>query len=841
MATRKLIDAVNERLGLSTFITPLLHEIRFVLWPSKEAQSLDFDTFFARMPPFEPISIFESEYGDKSSGKIRIKGDYVWFILSIKKLVNKDEIRRIFRKFGRSLQVEYNERVRCDEIICGIYEDQGDRIILEEVIIPRVVYGGEQLLYKEVNFEIGPKQPKLVIYYGFHKIAKTAAKEIKGQSNIVDIIDVLKKYLQPLEEGKGYSPWTLNYVTSCYDGYIITTDPTARNEICDPCEKEKRRYLCREYPGLGKYEYRRRIFPKAYSNVSIELSSDASDVIDECYLLPYVVMVMENVGLFKDINGFVMYLDRVGKVELELEKKISTGFFNSNVFLTAFDISLLKTFISVLENSKDNISIIVRFGPHRSEYRIPSYNLLISKYLWRRIFDGSLKIQLKINEQNDSIDIVLEKLGDRPLNLVNNFRDVIEGIKSEFIQDLENFLVETITHTLAHAIYIAMTKYVPEGQPYIDYLHAKLGQYVLAGVFENTKNGMLRLSQEFAIRLTEHSTVSSRNGTIIPDPRILKTIIESALEGHKYIIESGVTSTHGDYAEELKNTCSLVVDKIQSEIRKSLNQSEENIVCEVVKDFYKLLYNTIEGLIKSGIYIDSQMLTYSILWYLMRNPDIIIDHLIKKLSKRYKSLTVNELVNLTIESLFETELYKIIIELLFPDLCTDGCSFDLHLPDCHEYLEQPFIVSRSLLLAFLEFLGVGIDDLKSKNIIIERLECPGSQLRNLCLLTRRSLYALTSEFSGESLNLVKYLLSKNPRLKITLEIDKRLMENKPEIIDNLRRLASESHGRLELKITESPHHGKMVELDNLKIHTSWNFGTSVLPLQTYKTELKVRH
>jgi hypothetical protein len=75
---------------------------------------------------------------------------------------------------------------------------------------------------------------------------------------------------------------------------------------------------------------------------------------------------------------------------------------------------------------------------------------------------------------------------------------------------------------------------------------------------------------------------------------------------------------------------------------------------------------------------------------------------------------------------------------------------------------------------------------------------------------------------------------------MTLEMDKRLLTSKPDLVGQLRSLENEFHGRFKLKVTEEPHHGKMIELDNLRIYTSWNFGTSIKPLQTYKAELRVK-
>jgi len=829
--TRKVIDVIHGETGLSTFIAPLLHEIKYVMWPLKteeEISSLDFGTFFTRMPPFEPIAILESEYIE-GNNVIRLKGDYVWFVLSIGNLSNKDDLKKGFEGFEELLKRQYDARVKCDEIICGIYEIQGNRIILKEVIIPRIIYDGTPLLYKEVKLRVRRSTPSLVIYYGLHKVAK----RIKRQPTRKDISRILREHLLSREKERGYSPRTLNYITTCYDGYVVATDPSACRDECDLCEEEmkKKTLLCKKYPGRGIYESRRKIFPKVYSEISVEPSWTIYDIVNENYFMPYVVMTINDIGMFKDVNGFVMYLDKVGKVRLELERKISTGFFNTNALITVFDTSILDVYVNTLEASKDNINIVLLIGPRRDKYHIPLYNLLVSKYLWYKVFDGDLELRLEINKDSDVINVLVNVNGEL-FDLSQDIEKLVNKyIKGEYIKEFREFLLKVITHTLAHVIYIATAKYLPESQPYVDYLHATLERYALVGVFENTRGGMLHIAQELAGRLVNVSDVSLRNDIILLNPLILKNMIESVITGSKSLVGES-TVTYDNYEEELRNISTLIVDKIASKLREPLDSNTVDKIYNVIKEFYMLLFNTVEHLIKSGLYLDAQIFTYVILWHIIREPDLIIDYLSEKVD------VDRRLVEDIVESLFEAELHKIIIELLFPDMCTDGCGFDLHLSDCHAYLEQPFIISRSLLLAFLEFLGVALDGLKNSNVKIRRIDCTGDQLRDLCSLARRYLYALTSELSEESIDLVRFLLQKNPLLRIILEVDKRLTERKADLIETLKKLTSDFGGRLELRITESPHHGKMLELDNLKIYTSWNFGTSVKPLQTYKAVLE---
>jgi hypothetical protein len=826
---RKVIDAVHERAGLSVFVSPFLHEIKCTLWPPQTDEDivvLDFDTFFSRIPPFEPISIFESKYESKDL-IIKLKGDYVWFVTAIKGLENKDKLKGAFKEFQYYLNQKYDEKVRCEDIICGIYEDLGDKIVLKEVIIPRVLSDGKPLLYKELELKPRIDEPPIRIYYGLHKIAKKIKKPPKRS----EIPEILNAHILPFEKKRGYSPFTLNYVTTCYDGYVITTDPTSLGKTCDPCEEERKKtLLCREYYGRGIYEWRRKIFPKVYSKISVEPSHTIHSVLDEVYLMPYVFITINNVHMSKDVNSFTMYLEKVGKIELQLEKKISTGHFSTNALLVAFDRSLIDAFINVLKVNKSNISLTIKLRPNGNNIYMPLYYLLISKYLWYKVFNNDLRLDLKIDKNSETFIISIE----------TNRRSVhynIEKFAEEFIERdveefnrLRKFTAEVVAHTLAHVIRTITVSRVPESQAYIDYFYSITDKYILAGVYENTKNGMLGASCEIASRLSREIS-GVKAGVSRLSPKALKEVIKEVITSS--LISTEPTSIEKeDIQEALRNIAIIVADKVASKTQRGVDIDFTNKVYEVINKFYALLSNTVNSMIHSNTYIDSQIFVYVIMWHIIRKLDDLASYLGSKV--KLDQYVVRDVL----EELFEAELYKILIEMLFPNMCMDGCGFDLQVPECHNALEQPFVISRSLLLAFLEFLGTAIEGLERANLSISRIDCTGDQLRDLSFLARRSIYVLTSEISEETVLLIRQLLEKNRELKMTLEMDKRLLTSKPDLVGQLRSLGNEFHGRFKLKVTEEPHHGKMIELDNLRIYTSWNFGTSIKPLQTYKAELR---
>lgn len=836
---RRTIDVIHERTGLTVFVNPVLHEIKYVKWEPQtedDEQPLDFDAFFSRMPPFEPIAILESKY-EGSNTTIRLKGDHVWFVLPIKGLENENrrKLEKSFKEFEEELSARFPGRnIKCKDIICGAYDDLGDKIVLREVVIPRVIIDGRPQLYKMVEFNLQGK--KIRIYYGLHKIAQSIKKNIKQS----EIPHILEKHLTPLEAGRGYSPYTLNYVTTCYEGQVIATDPTAVNKKCDLCEDGKRTLLCADYHGRGKYEWRRRIFPKVYSKMSVQPSFIVFNELDNTYSLPYTIIVMNNVAMSKDVDGFTIYLNKIGKVELELEKKISTGYFNTNALIAVFDPSLVSIFFDILRMNKNNIYFTVTIGPQRDKFKIPVYSILVSKYLWYRVFNGNLPLELKVDENSNRLIISVWKNNNELYTIENMEKLTKEFIEKdpEELEKLELFAREVLAHTIAHVMFIGATRFLPESRSYIDYFYSITSKYVLAGIFENTKNGMLRATLEIANRMESEDGVKKLN------PRILRKIIEGAIApqsrvsiiaAEKEARETGPVETY-DAKKELEKIIAFITNKVSSGGKNASQKIiSPELTYKVVYEFYTLLFNTVTNMVKTGFYIDPQMFTYTILWEIIRNSKVS-DKVVSYLKEKTK---LNEdRIREILDELFEAELYKILVEMLFPDICMDGCGFDLYLSDCHSNLDQPFVISRNILLAFLELLGVGLENTKDFGIEVNRIDCMGEQLKRLCALARQSAYILTSELDEESINLARNMLQTNQRLKLLIEVDRRLQESKPGLIEQLKSLETLFKNRFELKITEKPHHGKLLELDNMKIHTSWNFGTSIRTLQIFKAELK---
>jgi hypothetical protein len=127
--------------------------------------------------------------------------------------------------------------------------------------------------------------------------------------------------------------------------------------------------------------------------------------------------------------------------------------------------------------------------------------------------------------------------------------------------------------------------------------------------------------------------------------------------------------------------------------------------------------------------------------------------------------------------------------------------------------------------------------IQTPQLDINRFECDGNTLKNLLKLTRSKLNILTYVTDAEGIDTLEDLLKGNRSIKIRLEIDKRFKDQNPNIAKLLEELRSRYEGRLEVIYTQEPHHGKMIDIDFLKVITSWNFGTGGKTRQLYSSEL----
>ncbi|MFZ8788526.1 MAG: hypothetical protein ACO2OZ_02530 [Acidilobaceae archaeon] len=852
MTKPKLLkDVLDERLGLSEFVEPMVHKV-VVLFTPNRVEEYDFEDIFTRIPPFEPIVIRESTYGS-----VKLKGDYVWFITNLKNASKR--LKKLGRMFT-DLSNKFN--VKCDIIVCGDYEDLLDGIVLKRLIVPRVVGDGKEKWMKLIEIPLKAGSGNIEIQYGFSQdtVGKWASQcgDESLKSDDPEFVlnhECVKGIFSERSKVKGYSPTTLNYVSTCYSGFFISTDPFKVREKCDKCmdDSRKRTLLCRDYEGHGRYEYRRRIFPRVYAELRNTVLPYEIEKLDKFYRLPYICVVSENARCIKKVDALSISFETLGKVRLELEKPIITPYFNTNALMLLIDNDYVKVFIDVLKKSLTVTCSVYLCtcsvdSCNEVSVKVPLINLLVSKFIWRNVSLWEKDYNIELDLENDMLKVKLVT-GKREYDLLvaNEVKRLVEDITSS--NDFIRFVNELLAHTLAHAILLSTSSIEPHIEHYGAYTYDVYRGYTTAGVIENTKNGSLRLfptlSQQFKDFMLDGD---SDKKVSIFKPQVIINMFGNLPKTweklDRIVVESVRESCKPETRDRILNAVTETVsDRIEGmevgEDLKKAGMNERTLVSHMVKAIIELLNNLVVNLIQNQVYIDRYSFTSVILWKLLREANIknkVINHVISRVSSETSDKDVKEVLeklgNLVFDLLIETEMVNLVTDILTPDYCSDGCEQDLYLPRCTATLIQPFLISRCLLGAFLKFSGLNVG---IPRLDLKVFECSGAELETLTKLAREHLYILTSAMSEESVNLLRNILE-GSNAKVTIEVDKRI-EEKPIILEQLDMLKVEFSDRFTYSLTREPHHGKMIIADFLKVHTSWNFGTGTRVLQTYSSEL----
>ncbi len=857
----KLKDVLDERLGLSEFVEPMVHKVVVSFTPNiGEEYNYNFEDIFTRIPPFEPITIRESTYRS-----VKLKGDYVWFITNLKN--GGERLKKLGRIFT---DLSKKPNVKCDIIVCGDYEDLPDGIVLKRLIVPRVVGDGKEKWMKLIAIPLKAGSGSIEIQYGFSRdtVSKWASQcgdeSLKsGDPEFVLNHECVKGIFSEKSKARGYSPTTLNYISTCYGGHFISTDPFKIGGECDKCKDDsrKRTLLCRDYEGYGRYEYRRRIFPRVYTELRNTILPYEIEKLDKFYRLPFICVVSENAKCIKKVDALSISFEALGKVRLELEKPIITPYFNTNALMLLIDNDYTKVFVNVLKKSLTVTCSVYLCTCSADSYnkdsvKVPLINLLVSKFIWKNVSLGERGYNIELDLENDKLKVKLV-IGKHKYDLLaaNEVKRLVEDITGS--DDFIRFVNELLAHTLAHAILLSTSSIEPHVEHYGAYVYDVYRRYTVAGVIENTKNGSLRLfptlSQQFKDSILDRD---SDEKILIFKPQVIVDMLRDRYRSRydllrtwdeldKVVVESVRESCKPETRDEILNAVTeTVLDRIEGTgVGEDLRRADMNartLVSQIVKAIIELLNNLVLNLLLNQVYIDRYSFTSVILWKLLREANIkdeVINHVISRVSSETSDKDAKEVLkklgNLVFDLLIETEMVKLVTDILTPDYCSDGCEQDLYLPQCTATLIQPFLISRCLLGAFLKFSGLNVE---ISRLNIKMFECSGAELEALAKLAREHLYILTSAMSEESVNLLRNILEKGGNIKVTIEIDKRIGE-KQLILEQLDKLKVEFSNKFTYSLTQEPHHGKMIIADFLKVLTSWNFGTGTRVLQTYSAEL----
>lgn len=861
--SHNLIDLIHTIVGLGTLnLQPITSEIELIFPSTSQSgkleftrdedgyrglRKLDFFRLFRSYPPFEPLSV-ESIYRDAI-----IKGDYVWFIRS-KNIQNYQSLVDNFVGFSDICRNILNEDIKCEEIICGIYKVIGDRIRIDKLLIPRCISDGKSPWYKELNLKIDNMNVKLI--YGYYhlvnkhrKLLDTILKEKgftkdKGIPRPYEILDkqVIEKLQQVLINSKksGYDVASLDYASWCYKGLEVCTDPFSSNEICTFCVNKQTNIICqKKVPGFGIYHYSRRIFPKVYAEIDNEVSPSLLKNLALRYTIPLSVFLIHGAIIESIVKSFTLYPPGTTSlcITIEPDKKPATPARVTNGLLIMIHEDIVNAFIDALTTSRCECNVGINRPP------LSLLDLLITKYLFSEIgCSNQYKLEFKMDPAKSLINILLNK---------ETITDYVTANKSEIIKKPEflRFVGLSIVHTLAHLLMLSISSqfnldlddllYVYGETPI--YSNAKQFQGIkfvyYAGVFENNDYGSIQLDEEIKRSLL------SVDKEVISVPRTYQV----NLKGFTQFISKAVSDIVSRYDEEIlpsvkdaENDINIFIKKAPTVIYESINRDnkcwekvDQGIVKDVIDVFIDLLIKSANYWRSKGLVLDQNTISIVIQQAVYELDKDIKSYVAKVIGSRYKDLSkkcTEKIVEEVLDKFWDKYLNEV-ISMIEPNYCLDGCNADIHLEKyCLQAIKENYLTSRCLLTYFLSFIGINYGSQPVE------FKVGGEVLERIINAANNKVRIQTSYISTQGIHALANILARNVRTELILDI--RLKKEKPIYVKDLEELKSRFKDTFSYEFTHFPEHGKRIVVDNLIIHTSWNYGTGEKVLQNYIAFIK---
>ncbi len=781
LSGKMIIDIINMFAGFSGSFggfSPYLRSIKFIHYSERKEhpgkvsseileEEIDFYRLFYSYPPFEPISYPPVKYND-----VEFYGNRLW-LLKVREWDNVESVENFLdyvkKALNRELYIVVNPR---DNIMFfGEYEDYGEEIFPLSIFTFSIV--GKKRWFLRLRFL--KEGRKYSIIYGMPILKKYLSCR--------DPLDVdSKKLYMALMKAKHrcrYRPEYLNYITWCYGGSVVNTDPVAPGEGCPKCSSSKRysrryKYLCYDAPGGKTYYYSRKIFPKVISIIKNDLDFRATKP-----LVPFSVEVFASRRLESKVENFSLTLPRGRTLILTPVKKPFTILRKTNGLLITISERFVKALVHFME----------RYSAYHSDKLNKDFNLLhllVTKFLVRdRPFDLAQAIHIRVSDSNDlQIDV-----GE----LIKKVKEYIN--RKKYLEDgFTRFVGLTLAHTLAHVMLMLVSEELNLSLDDLMYVYGvknirkgddDFSEVFYAAVVEKNEIGTLQINME----------LSKIFGN---DPK--KSVVIMGEKLRKFWERT--CDTLEEYQREF--------EKISSEVKDTIRNDKKIAVLEYVAK--EILYE----LLRNGFLPDSDMIK-QILTNVI--PSSISD--ISRIARTKFNVSIDRK---ELEDLVERYIDDIATYLMDEiDPCFDGCNLDIRLDkQCSEALFENLYVSRKLLELFLKVAG----------IVSERLEVNGEGLFNLIAAAGGELYIKTAFISTQAIYALERILREG--VKITLELDKRVFN---QFAKELGRLARR-YRNFKFKSTDVPHHGKALKVDVLDVITSWNYSTSGHPLQEYEALLK---
>lgn len=837
---RNYLRIINSITGLNTFGSePSKPEIT-VIYPSlneeeePREESKDFVSLFITAPPFEPAS-----YPRIAIGRIEFQGAYVWFMRPKSGDLFDKRSKRKIREYALRADIELkvidesnseNEEVEFSidksAVILGVNEKgySTDTIRIKKVIMINLLSLYESSILVSLKGEGGGRTGVGVrIKYGAEYLSRIVRWRCRKRlSQAGECLDKINDWLRrsvASTRSKLYYIGSLDYMTYCYGGRYITTDPLAnkledinrllseeRTRLFDPrcplCSERhsrgyRRGFLCRQRDGLGLFHYSRRVFPKVYPSFkhSIRAMWPASEV-----EAPFTVRLVDGTPYVIKVEGLSMILPNVNALRIKLEKKPYAELRRTNGIVVLINEDFVRALVSIIYSAKKDSQPFFTLPGSCVGGRWSLYDVLYAKYLLSK-YDGVFGTDYKRDKNGHKI---VMKNGEDWLTLWR------ERERDPLDPNFVRFVGRVLSHTIAHILIQKVSEVLGISLDSLLYVYDDVDKgnsdrYYIAGVFEYSKGGILQLDKEIEIYLREKYKGIDKDTALkmfvvdaIRETLDVYDSLPKVLTGHEKCrkIRDQIKELVDAYSSLGQQLIDEIVDEIENFIREFTLFLDDNKIRLDFTAFKYMIEKAIHG--KGDLY------------------DKVMDKVRKKVQDEGDRALLRQFVN---------ELIDMLIEFYAPPICMDGCFYDIHLEKhCSASIFESILTSRGLLNAFAVVAGFG----KAGTVRVK-----SSSLYKLLKSARRELEILTAFTKPSMIDALRALMMdkerENVRVSFILSRDR---AGERSLIDEIKKTEGRLPGRFEFRLTEMPSHEKRYAVDDIDITTSWNFTS---PGEKYET------
>jgi hypothetical protein len=633
-----------------------------------------------------------------------------------------------------------------------------------------------------------------------------------------ELEDLLKDYQNLASILKiRYDITDFNYVTYCRGGKYITTHPLAPSPmiLCPDCYGNQVVY-CGKAPGYKLMHYRRRVFPKTYTDFTINANLSIEKV-------PIPLTASTQIGIRVDIvaNGVSLYLPGLGnKVDIKFHYKPYSVLDYSNGLFIHIPYSMAYLLLDILVCS-------ARAGKNVKTIRGNSdmLKLLITKFLFAEgymdIFNVSSFFDIETDEKTGMFKIKENKnmLNSLKITVNDIYSGLIKGNLSSGMRDkLTEYIAKVLSHTIAHIMYIVVKESpdIPEENVvYVNNFDAKRNLY--AGIIEKSVYGVLNLGKELEEYVTSSYCDKLPGCDLETAARnmITKYFEDSETDFVRTFIQDGRDAFKIQSINALNSYVTPIAGVPASD------QCSMNIVRKLVERLREIVRGIYESLRSSSLGIEPDFTIFQFVVEGLRHR--IMDHLkwyLMALANNYGlKLDEEEAGRVIDDFLRDTLLDAIIAE--GPLYCLDGCSFNIYLDkECNEGINENLVVSWELLRLFLCVSGL-LHNKPGQQLCPSYYCATSAGLRRLIQSATERILAVTAFIDDRALDELERALERGVRVEI--EVDGRNLGKNIE--DRLQELAKKYPDKFCYSIAgrnTASTHEKMLIIDDLKILGSWN-------------------